>query len=71
MSQNAPTSGHLTIQQAQRNLRDRFKKAGIVTYELDARLLTGHALGLDDVGLIKQASREISEQENRLLETSC
>src|SRR5210317_195265 len=71
MSQNAPPHAYLTVEQAQRNLRERFKNAAIETYELDARILTGFALGLDDVGLFTQASRNVTEEEYDILEKTC
>jgi release factor glutamine methyltransferase len=71
MSQNAPPHAYLTVEQAQRSLRDRFKNAAIETYELDARILTGFAVGLDDVGLITQASRSVTEREYNILEKTC
>ena len=71
MSQNAPPHAYLTVEQAQRSLRDRFKNAAIETYELDARILAGFAFGLDDVGLITQASRSVTEREYNILEKTC
>jgi len=71
MSQNAQRHAHHTVEQAQRSLRSRFKKADIPTYELDARILTGFALGLDDIGLIKHASHGVTEQENKIIEKAC
>lgn len=71
MTQNAQRYVHNTVEQAQINLRGRFKEADISTYELDARVLTGFALSLDDIGLIKHASRDVTEQENKILEKVC
>lgn len=42
----------VSIGRAWRALRDRFAAAGVPTSALDARLLTRHALGLDETGLI-------------------
>ena len=71
MTQIAQRHAHYTVEQAQINLRGRFKEADIYTYELDARVLTGFALSLDDIGLIKHASRGVTEQENKILEKVC
>ena len=71
MSQNAPPHAYLTVEQAQRSLRDRFKNAAIETYELDARILTGFAFGLDNVELITQAARSVTEREYDILEKTC
>ena len=71
MSRNAPPDAHYSVEQAQRSLRERFKNADIPTYELDARILTGFVLGLDEVGLITQATRRVTKQENKILEKTC
>ena len=41
-----------TVEAARRALAASLKSAAIETADLDARLLTGHALGLDLTGLI-------------------
>ena len=41
-----------TVEAARRALTARFKSAAIESAELDARILTGHALGLDLTGMI-------------------
>ena len=71
MTQNAQRHAHHSVENALINLRGRFKEADISTYELDARVLTGFALSLDDIGLIKHASRGVTEQENKILEKAC
>jgi release factor glutamine methyltransferase len=49
--------------QARRALSEMFRRAGLDSPELDARLLTGHALGLDHTGLTIEASRPITDDE--------
>jgi len=57
-----------TIEAARRTLAARLKSAGIESAELDARILTGHALGLDLTGLISAAQRELTPNESARLE---
>jgi len=52
-----------TIAQARRTLAEAFRRAGLDSPELDARLLTGHALGLDHTALTVESDRELSDQE--------
>jgi len=54
-----------TVEQARRQLTQNFREAGLDSPELDARLLVGHALGLDHAGLAAQAPRllRVSEWE--------
>jgi release factor glutamine methyltransferase len=49
-------------------LAARFKSAGIESAELDARILTGAALGLDLTGLIKAARQRVAETDTVKLE---
>jgi release factor glutamine methyltransferase len=44
-------------------LAEKFRAAGIDAPELDARILVGHALGLDHAGLVAQADRVLTEGE--------
>jgi release factor glutamine methyltransferase len=48
-----------TVDQARRELARQFREAGLDSPELDARLLVGHALGLDHAGLASQAARAL------------
>ncbi|TMJ05461.1 MAG: peptide chain release factor N(5)-glutamine methyltransferase [Alphaproteobacteria bacterium] len=50
-----------SVAHARRALAERFRAAGIESPELDARILTGHALGLDHAGLASAASQQISD----------
>jgi release factor glutamine methyltransferase len=62
-----PIAPGLTLMQARRALAERFRSAEIDSPELDARLLTGQALGLDQTGLVVQADRRLSDREARAL----
>jgi release factor glutamine methyltransferase len=55
----------LTIEAARRALAHAFREAGIETPDLDARLLTGHALGLDHAGLAVASARDLSREETQ------
>ena len=50
-----------SVAQARRALAGKFRAAGIGAPELDARVLIGHALGLDHAGLAAAANRPISD----------
>jgi release factor glutamine methyltransferase len=61
-----------TVETARRALAARLNAAGIESAELDARILTGHALGLDLTGLISAAQRQLTSNESaRLEEFAC
>ncbi len=53
----------LSLSAARRAIADRFRSAGIESADLDARLLLGHALGLDHAGLIAAGNRVLSAQD--------
>jgi release factor glutamine methyltransferase len=57
-----------TIESARRALAARFKSAAIESAELDARILIGHALGLDLTGIITSAQRQLTPDESARLE---
>jgi release factor glutamine methyltransferase len=57
----------LTVEAARRALAAQFKSATIESAELDARILTGHALGLDLTGLISAAQRQLTANESARL----
>lgn len=57
-----------TVEMARRALTLQFKSAGIDSAELDARILTGHALGLDLTGMITAAQRQLTQDESARLE---
>jgi release factor glutamine methyltransferase len=52
-----------TIAQARRAMAGRFRGAGLDSPDLDARILTGHALGLDHAALTSNATRELAAAE--------
>ena len=51
----------MTVAQARRALADAFRQAGLDSPELDARLLAGHALGLDQPGSTVESGRSLGE----------
>lgn len=51
----------MTVEQARRCLAASFRSAGFDTPELDARVLVGHALGLDHAALVTAAARQLGE----------
>lgn len=57
-----------TVEAARRALTVRFESAAIESAALDARLLIGHALGLDLTGLITSAQRQLTPVESARLE---
>ena len=57
-----------TIESARRALAAKFKSAAIESADLDARILTGHVLGLDLTGLISAAQRQLTPGESARLE---
>ncbi|MFZ8236427.1 hypothetical protein ACO1KW_14580, partial [Staphylococcus aureus] len=52
-----------SIEGARRAAAGRLRSAGIEAAELEARLLTGAAVGLDLTGLIAQAARPLTAAE--------
>jgi release factor glutamine methyltransferase len=57
-----------TIEAARRAVAARLQSAGIDSAELDARLLVGHALGLDLTGMIRAADRTLTADESGRLD---
>jgi release factor glutamine methyltransferase len=64
----AADTAAISIGAARRDLARRFAEAGLETPELDARVLAGHALGLDHARLIADAGRELGAGEVRRLD---
>ena len=56
-----------TVETARRTLAHAFRDHGIDTPDLDARLLTGHALGLDHAELASARARDLTSEEIVLL----
>jgi release factor glutamine methyltransferase len=57
-----------TVEAARRALAARLGQHSIDSAELDARLLTGHALGLDLTGMITSAQRQLTSDESACLD---
>jgi release factor glutamine methyltransferase len=57
-----------TVETTRRALTARFESAAIESAGLDARMLAGHALGLDLTGLITSAPRQLTEDESARIE---
>jgi release factor glutamine methyltransferase len=57
-----------TVDAARRALAARLNAAGIDSAELDARLLTGHALGLELTGIISASQRLLTTSELECIE---
>jgi release factor glutamine methyltransferase len=53
----------LTLEAARRALAHAFRDSGIESPELDARVLTGHALGLDHAGIATARARDLTREE--------
>ncbi|MEA3027556.1 MAG: release factor glutamine methyltransferase [Alphaproteobacteria bacterium] len=54
-------SRDMSVALARRALADAFRQAGLDSPELDARLLVGHALGLDHTALTVETTRNLGE----------
>ena len=59
----APSSGVRTVAEARRALTAQFRAIGLDTPDLDARILVGHALGLDHAALAAAATRSLGADE--------
>jgi release factor glutamine methyltransferase len=57
-----------TVAQARREVAERFRRHGLDTPDLDARLIVGHALGLDHRALTLAFSRPLSRAETERLD---
>jgi release factor glutamine methyltransferase len=57
-----------TVEMARRAITAQFKSAAIDSADLDARLLTGHALGLNLTGMITAAQRQLTPDESARIE---
>lgn len=57
-----------TIATMRRELARRFRDGGLDAPELDARILVGHALGLDHAALAVHADRPLSSDETKAIE---
>ena len=61
-SQHDPLVGD-SIDAARRRLAREFREDGLDAPELDARIIVGHALGLDPTALAAQSSRRLADEE--------
>ena len=55
-----------SVEQARRRLAASFRNAGLDTPDLDARVLVGHALGLDHAALVAAAARPLGETAGKI-----
>ena len=60
----------LTVAQAWRAAADRLRERGFDTPDLDARLLVGHALGLDHGRLVAEPARLLTQSEAAALDAA-
>ena len=60
-------AGALTIAGARRAWAAKFRECGIESPELDARILVGHALGLDHAALAATPSRRLNASEHQVV----
>lgn len=58
-----------SISAARRALAARFRDAGLDSPELDARVLVGHALGLDLTGLVRSGVQELTPGQDETIGT--
>lgn len=58
----------MTRAQALRDVRQRLRDAGIESFSLDARLLLLHALGIDEMALVREPDRSLSAPDRDALE---
>ena len=63
----APAAGASTIADLRRMCATEFRSGGIDSAELDARLLVGHALGLDHAALTVRGEETVSGQQQRAI----
>jgi release factor glutamine methyltransferase len=63
MTMTATLDPHRSIASARRALAQSFRRHGLATPELDARLLVAHALGLDHAALAAEAERVLTAAE--------
>jgi release factor glutamine methyltransferase len=64
MTMTAALDPRPSVAATRRALAQSFRRHGLATPELDARLLVGHALGLDHAALASQAARALTTEES-------
>ena len=68
LEQAAPAAmKHLTVDDSRRVWAKRFRACGMDSPELDARVLIGHALGLDHAALAASGTRILSAEQHRAI----
>jgi release factor glutamine methyltransferase len=67
MTSQAVLPAGLTVVEARHSLAEAFREEDLESPELDARLLTGHVLGLDHTALVAQAGRKLDSRETAAL----
>jgi release factor glutamine methyltransferase len=67
MTSQAVLPAGLTVVEARRSLAEAFRQEDLESPDLDARLLTGHVLGLDHTALVAQAGRKLDCRETAAL----
>ena len=60
---SASSTPAATVEAARRSLAQRFRHAGLDAPELDARLIVGHALGLDHAALAARSRRPLADAD--------
>jgi release factor glutamine methyltransferase len=60
----------LSVAQARRDVAERFRRHGLDTPDLDARVIVGHALGLDHPALTRAAERPLTAEDTRRLDAA-
>jgi release factor glutamine methyltransferase len=65
--QDPRIEGGVSVDAARRRLARQFRCGGLDAPELDARLLVGHALGIDHAALAAQSSRALTAEEADVL----
>src|SRR5262249_31115043 len=63
----APPAGASTIADMRRMWAAEFRAGGIDSAELDARVLVGHALGLDHAALTARGEQSVSGQQRHAI----
>ncbi len=63
-------SASVSIGLAWRQIRDRFREAGIDTPELDARLIAQHVLGIDSMALVRREREAMTPEGTERLEVA-
>src|SRR5262245_66296107 len=67
MTVTAKVRASVSIEAIRRQLAGRFREAGFDSPELDARLLVGHALGLEHAALVAQSRRRLVHAESETI----